>query len=96
MTGTSDTLETNPEIPDDHEALSLNKITEFRIPLKTVTIKNELTDTFAMDHQNVLSKLNLKTTKVLASLSPIDRAGLPYFEKYTKKDSREYFLKLKI
>jgi len=28
---------------------------------------------------------------VLASLSPIDRAGLPYFEKYTKKEQLNSF-----
>jgi len=58
MTGTSDTLETNPEIPDDHEALSLNKITLRRVSdtFENCYYKNELTDTFAMDH--VLSKLN--------------------------------------
>ena len=81
------------EIPDDKEALSLDRRTTERVQrtLENCYRRGELIDTFTVDH--VLSKLNQETVKITSCLSPIDRIELPYYKHFVKKsllDSFEY------
>ena len=50
--------------------------------LGNCNFRNELIDTFTIDH--LLSKLNSNSVKIMSYLSPIDGVGLPYFENYLK------------
>ena len=70
------------------DAISNCSITIKRVRenLDRCQMKNELTDTFTIDH--LLSKLNSNATQVLSCISPIDGIGLPYFEKYLKPQQK--------
>ena len=69
-------------IPANSEAVSTT--TETTKMVQTILTKclnnNDLTDTFTIDH--FLGKLNSENVRVLSCMSPIDRVGLPYIQKY--------------
>ena len=69
-------------IPVDSEALSTTTETTKRVQttLTKCLNNNDLTDTFTIDH--LLGKLNSENVRVLSCMSPIDRVGLPYIQKY--------------
>ena len=72
-------------IPVDSEAVSTTTETTKRVQttLTKCLNNNDLTDTFTIDH--LLGKLNSENVRVLSCMSPIDRVGLPYIQKYLKK-----------
>ena len=79
-------LDTNEErnIPEDSEAVSKSEKTTERVKktLNDCPERNQLTDTFTIDH--LLSKLSSNKRAVLSCLSPVDKIGLPYYVKYLK------------
>ena len=50
--------------------------------LRNYAERNQLTDTFTIDH--LLSKLNLNKVTALSCLSSVEKIGLPYYVKYLK------------
>ena len=72
-------------IPVNSEAVSTTTETTKRVEttLTKCLNNNDLTDTFTIDH--LLGKLNSENVRVLSCMSPIDRVGLPYIQKYFKK-----------
>ena len=72
-------------IPVDSEAVSTTTETTKRVQttLTKCLNNNDLTDTFTNDH--LLGKLNSENVRVLSCMSPIDRVGLPYIQKYLQK-----------
>ena len=69
-------------IPVDGEAVSATTETTKRAQttLTKCLNNNDLTDTFTIDH--LLGNLNSENVRVLSYMSPIDRVGLPYIQKY--------------
>ena len=72
-------------IPVDSEAVS--NTTEIIKGVKATLTKrvnnNDLTDTFTI--YRLLGKLNSENVTALLWMSPIDRVGLPYIQKYFKR-----------
>ena len=73
----------------DVEAVSNAERTVERIRKSLINCetKNQLLDTFAIDH--LFSKLNSESVAILSCLSPIINTGLPYFVNYLKPSKIE-------
>ena len=68
-------------IPVNSEAVSTTTETTKRVQTTlTKCLNNGLADTFTIDH--LLGKLNSENVRVLSCMSPINRVGLPYIQKY--------------
>ena len=66
----------------DTEAVSLCQNTNARVAktLSNCDKRNQLTDTYCVDH--LLSKVSSEHVTVRSCLSPAERVGLPYFKNY--------------